>query len=103
MNNHTITTGREFPLRAITIALVLAVAVSILAVQGMALVTTETTHPVVVQQGSSDVGSRQGEGSECGIKSSRTPPRCSSGSAEREEPLVVPPRPTLRKIVARRS
>jgi hypothetical protein len=103
MNNHTITTGREFPLRAIAIALALAAVVSILAMQGMALVASDTTHPVVVQQGSSDLGSSSSADSVCGIKSSHTPRWCFSGSAGRGNTGRLPGRPTLRQIVARRS
>ncbi len=103
MNNHTITTGKGFPVTAVAIALALAVVLSILAMQGMALLTTQTSHPVVVQQGSSDLGSSWTKDSACGIKSSQTPRRCFSGSAGREEIGGLPGRPTLRQIVARKS
>jgi hypothetical protein len=103
MENHTITTGKRFPVTAVAVALALAVVVSILAMQGLALMTTETTHPVVVQQGASDVGSNQIEGSPCSMRSSRTPARCFSGSAGREEAGGMPSRPTIRRIIARKS
>jgi hypothetical protein len=103
MNNHTITSGKGFPVRAVAIALTLAVVLAILAMQGMALVTTETTHPVVVQQGTSDLGSSWTKDSACGIRSSRTPRRCFSGSAAREDIGGLPGRPTRRQILARKS
>jgi hypothetical protein len=102
MNDHTITTGKGFPVTAVAIALALAVVLSILAMQGVALLTTETTHPVVVQQGASDLGSNQIGGSPCTIKSSRTPPRCFSGSAGIDKTGGLS-RPTLQQIVARKS
>ncbi len=105
MNSHTITTGKGFPLRAVVIALALAVVISILAIQGMALVTRETTHPAVVQQGSSDLGSSWVRQSPCEIKSSRTPRRCFSGWEGRGKAKTgdLSGRPTLRQIAAHKA
>jgi hypothetical protein len=81
---NTITTPRVFPVKAVAIALVLAVVVSILAMQAIALVTKNPSNPVVVQQGSSDLGSGLIGRPECPeFKSPRTPQRCVSGGGPR--------------------
>lgn len=107
MNSHTVTTGKGFPVMAVAIALALAVVISILAVQGMALVTGQTTHPAVVQQGSSELGSDWVLHSPCGIKSSRTPQRCFSGGTGREKAKTksrdLSGLPTLRQISAHKA
>jgi hypothetical protein len=72
-----ITAQRSFSVKAVAIALALAVVLSILAMQAIALVTTKTSNPVVVQQESSDLGSGFIAGPQCPeFKSSRTPNRC---------------------------
>lgn len=107
MNSHTVTTRKGFPVTAVAIALALAVVISILAVQGMALVTSHTTHPAVVQQGSSDLGSAWVLHSPCGVKSSRTPRHCFSGGAGREKAKTktrdLSGLPTLRQISAHKA
>jgi hypothetical protein len=103
MINHTISAGKRFPVTAVAIALALAVVLCILAMQGVALVTTHTTHPVVVQQGSSDLGSTSIGSGPCAIKSWRTPRWCFSGKAGREETRGASERPTLRQLTSHKS
>ena len=105
MNSHTITTRKGFPVTAVAIALALAVVISILAVQGMALVTSQKTHAAVVQQGSSDLGSSWVLHSPCGVKSSRTPRRCFSSGTGREKAKTrdLSGLPTPRQLAAHKG
>ena len=85
MINYMMSAGRRLPITAVAIALALAVVLSVLAVQGLALMTNDTIHQVVVQHGPADVGSDSIARGACAIKSSHTPRWCFSGSARRGE------------------
>jgi hypothetical protein len=89
---NTITAQRGFPVKAVAIALALAVVLSILAIQAIAVVTTPTSNPVVVQQESSDLGSGFIAGPKCPeFKLPRGPHPCLSGGAGRGQTLAHKP------------
>jgi hypothetical protein len=101
MNTHTITTGTRFPVTAVAIALALAVVLSILALQGAALVSTHSSPPVVTHLAGSDASSGWVNTGPCTYKSSRTPfQRCLSGSSERGNTDVASRRHTLQQWIA---
>jgi len=98
MSSQTITAGRRPPITAAAIVIAFVAIVTILALQGAALVSTSTSRPVVGQQGTTDVSSSWNVGPSCQYRSSRTPLRsCASGSADATG--SAPHTPTLREML----
>jgi hypothetical protein len=101
MNTHTITTGTRFPVTAVAIALALAAVLSILALQGTALLSTHSSPPAVTHLAGSSANSGWINTAPCTYKSSRTPlQRCLARSGGRDKIDGTSQRPTLGQWIA---
>ena len=102
MDIHKISTGKRFPGTAVVIALALAIALSVLATQGVALLSTKTS-PAATQQGFTGSGSYGGEGSPCAVKSTPTVMRWCISNAQGRQAGGTRIRPTPEEIAAQKS